>query len=153
VPFVASSSQFSLAEMVRAPWKGSISISGSSGAAARAWYEETQMPLLAWSSLAGGFFSGRFTRDNLESFEGHYEQLCVESYAYEDNFRRLERAIALAETKVVTLPQIALAYVFSQPLDVFALVGCQSGEEFAANAAALDVRLTAEEIGWLELST
>jgi aryl-alcohol dehydrogenase-like predicted oxidoreductase len=151
-PFVVSSPQFSLAEMVEPPWKGCISIGGPSGEAARAWYRQSRMALFTWSSLAGGFFSGRFTRDNLDAFRGYLERLCVDSYCYEDNFRRLDRAVALAEAKGLTLPQVALAYVLSQPLNVFALVGSRNGAEFADNVVALDVRLAADEIAWLELS-
>ncbi len=150
-PFVVSSPQFSLADMVQAPWKECISIGGPGGEAARAWYGQAGMALFTWSSLAGGFFSGRFSRDNLDSFEGYFDRLCVNSYCYEGNFRRLDRAVTLAESKGLTLPQVALAYVISYPLNVFALVGCRNGAEFEANVAALDVRLTAEEIAWLEL--
>ena len=150
-PFVASSPQFSLADMVREPWRGCISISGPGGEAARAWYQRAHMPLFTWSSLAGGFFSGRFTRDNLDSFESYLDRLCVTSYCSEDNFRRLDRAAGLAEAKGLALPQVALAYVVNQPLNIFALVGCRTGAEFEANTAALDLRLTGEEIAWLEL--
>ena len=108
------------------------------------------MPLLCWSSLAGGFFSGRFRRDNLDSFESYLDKLCVETYCIEANFARLERARDLAARKGVSVPQIALAYVLGQPLDVFALVGCQTGDEFRENAAACAIRLAPEELEWLE---
>jgi aryl-alcohol dehydrogenase-like predicted oxidoreductase len=150
-PFVVSSPQFSLAEMMYEPWAGCISISGPSGEAARAWYAERDMALFTWSSLAGGFFSGRFNRDNLDSFTEYLDKLCVTSYCYEDNFKRLDHAIELAKAKGVTLAQIALAYIFNQGLNVFALVGCRSQEEFAANVAALDIKLTPEEVAWLDL--
>jgi aryl-alcohol dehydrogenase-like predicted oxidoreductase len=153
VPFAASSPNFSLAEQVREPWPNCISISGPQGEAVRAWYGQNEMPLFTWSSLAGGFFSGRFTRDNLDSFETYLDKLCVESYCYEDNFKRLDRARQLAEEKGLTLPQVALAYVLSQPLNIFALVGCQSGAEFKANMEASQVRLTPAEIEWLELKS
>ena len=152
-PFIASSPNFSLAEQIAPPWEGCVSISGPSGEAARTWYREMEMPLFTWSSLAGGFFSGRFQKDNLDSFTGGLDRLCVETYASEENFKRLERATALAEEKGLALPQIALAYVLSQPLNIFALVGCQNGAEFAANAAASEVRLTEEEMAWLNLET
>jgi len=151
VPFVVSSPNFSLAEQIAEPWPNCVSISGPSGEDARAYYKETQMALFPWSSLAGGFFSGRFTRDNLDTFTDYFDKLCVGAYCYEDNFRRLDRAQALAKKKNLSLPQIAMAYVMSQPLNVFALVGCANGEEFAANAAALTVKLTPEEMAWLEL--
>ena len=35
-------------------------------------------------------------------------------------------------------------------LNVFTLVGCQTPEEFRANAEALDLELTADEVRWLE---
>ena len=48
------------------------------------------------------------------------------------------------------MPQVALTYVLAQPLEVFALVGCNTGEEFRANVEAGAVELTPEEIAWLE---
>lgn len=150
-PPVASSPHFSLAEQVNEPWPGCVAISGPAGVTAREWYSQTQMPLFTWSSLAGGFFSGRFRRDNLDTFVDYFDKICVSAYACEDNFRRLERATALAEEKGLTLPQVALAYVLSQPLNLFAIVGCRTGAEFAANLAAGQIKLSAGEIAWLEL--
>ena len=151
-PFAVSSPNFSLAEQVQEPWPGCVSIGGPSGTAARAWYGRENTPLLTWSSLAGGFFSGRFRRDNLDSFTSYLDKLCVSSYCYEANFKRLERAEQLAADKGVSLPQVALAYVTSQPLDIYALVGCNSGMEFAANLAALSLNLSEAERVWLESS-
>lgn len=153
VPFAVSSPNFSLAEQIKAPWKGCISIGGPSREADRAWYEAEQMPLLAWSSLAGGFFSGRFRRDNLQSFDGYFDKLCAESYGSEDNFQRLDRAQQLAQQKGLSLPQIALAYVMSQPLNLFAIVGCQTVDEFRENLAASELRLSSDEVAWLELKS
>ncbi len=150
-PFVVSSPQFSLAEMMQEPWAGCISISGRSGDEARAWYAAQGMALFTWSSLAGGFFSGRFNRQNLDSFTEYLDKLCVTSYCYDDNFQRLDRATQLAKDKDISLTQIALAYILNQGLDVFALVGCRSEEEFAMNVAALDIKLTPEEVAWLDL--
>lgn len=150
-PFAVSSPNFSLAEQVQEPWENCVTISGPKHAADRAWYQHNQMPLFTWSSLAGGFFSGRFRRDNLDSFETYLDKLCVECYCVEDNFRRLDRTQELAAAKGLTIPQIATAYVMSQPMNIFALVGCQSQQEFSANVAAMTLRLTAEEMAWLDL--
>jgi aryl-alcohol dehydrogenase-like predicted oxidoreductase len=150
-PFVASSPNFSLAEQVTPPWEGCISISGPKGQAERDWYAANHMPLFPWSSLAGGFFSGRFRRDNLAGFTSGLDKLCVETYCVEDNFQRLDRVEQLAREKGMTIPQIATAYVLSYPLDIYALVGCATGEEFGANVEASAVRLTPEEMAWLDL--
>jgi aryl-alcohol dehydrogenase-like predicted oxidoreductase len=149
-PFVASSPNFSLAEQVNDPWPDCISIGGTAASTARAWYRQTQIALFSWSSLAGGFFSGRFTRDNLNTFTDDMDKLCVHTYCSEDNFRRMDRAKALGKEKGLTLPQVALAYVLNQDLNIFALVGSESGAEFADNAAASEIELSAEEMAWLE---
>src|SRR5687768_16644514 len=81
-PFVASSPQFSLGESLDEPWPLCISISGSLGKAAREWYAQTQMPLLIWSPVASGFFSGRFRRDNLHLFgEREWDEVAIRAYA------------------------------------------------------------------------
>jgi aryl-alcohol dehydrogenase-like predicted oxidoreductase len=149
-PFVASSPQFSLAEMVEPPWAGCVSIGGPSETAARAFYAETQIALFTWSSLAGGFFTGRYRRDNLEMLTERQDELVKRSYGSELNLERLERARVLAERKGRTLPQIALAYSQNHPLNVFSLVGCRTPGEFADNLSGLETVLSADEISWLE---
>lgn len=152
-PFTVSSPNFSLAVQAKPPWEGCLSISGPAGAADREWYRAQGMPIFPWSSLAGGFFSGRFRRDNLDSFESYLDRLCAESYGTEENFQRLDRVKELGERYGLAVPQVAMAYVMSQPLDIFALVGCNTGDEFAMNVAALNHKLTPAETAWLDLSS
>lgn len=150
-PFAASSPHFSLAEQFVEPWEECVAISGPGNEEARAWYRESSLPVFAWSSLAGGFFSGRFTRGNLDSFASYLDQICVNTYCREANFLRLERAQMLADDKGLSLPQVALGYVLNQPLDLYAVVGCASGAEFAANLAATHLELSEAELAWLDL--
>jgi aryl-alcohol dehydrogenase-like predicted oxidoreductase len=151
-PFVASSPQFSLADSQAEPWPLCLSISGSAGTVARAWYEQTQMPLLIWSPLASGFFSGKFRRDNLDQFgEREWDEVAIRTYANEENFQRLDRASILAAEKGLSPAQVAFAYVMNQPMNVFAVVGPHSPEKFKANIEANDVELTAQEMAWLDL--
>lgn len=152
-PFVAASPNFSLAVQAQAPWPNCISISGPQMEGERQWYIQHNMPLFTWSSLAGGFFSGRFRRDNLDSFTSGLDKLAVTTYCTEENFKRLERAQTLADEKGLTVTQVAMAYVFSVPLNIFALVGCATPDEFRANLAASEIKLTPEEVAWLELRT
>jgi aryl-alcohol dehydrogenase-like predicted oxidoreductase len=52
----------------------------------------------------------------------------------------------------MTVPQVSLAYVLQNPgLDVYALIGTFTGAEFTENIRALEVKLTAEEVEWLDL--
>jgi len=150
--FVASSPQYSLAESHTEPWPLCLSISGDEGTQAREWYAKNQMPLLVWSPLASGFFSGKFSRDNLNTFgEREWDEVVVRTYAKEANFQRLERTETLAKEKDVTAAQIALAFVMNQPMKMFAVVGPHSKKKFEENIEAAEIKLTPQEMDWLDL--
>jgi aryl-alcohol dehydrogenase-like predicted oxidoreductase len=151
-PFTASSPNYGLAEQVLDPWgPGCVTISGPAQTAARSWYEANQMPALAYSSLGRGLFSGRITPGNFAEMKAVLDRACLTAYCHDVNFRRLERAITLAGERGATVPQVALAYVLCAPVNVFALVGAASGEEFEQNCRAFDLPLSEDERAWLNL--
>ncbi len=152
--FVVSSPHYSLAESLDDPWGGSsVSITGAQGREAREWYEQNRMPLFAWSSLCGGFFSGRFNRNNLDSFTDPADRRCVRCYCGERNFQRLDRAAELAKDRGATVPQIALAYVLSGPLTCFPLMAAWTKEQARENAEAVRLTLTDAERAYLNLES
>lgn len=151
VPFAVSSPNFSLAQQHEEPWKDCLSISGPSQEKARQWYADQNLPLFTWSSVARGFFSGKITRLNAEEVRDQFDGSMPKSYYYEDNFKRLDRAWELAAEKGLSVPQIALSYALSYPLNIHALVGSMNGEEIASNIHALDNPLSETEMAWLDL--
>src|SRR3569833_4429722 len=150
-PFALSNPQLSLATMVHEPWDNCVSISGPACDEAREWYRREGLAVFAWSSIAGGFLSGSLTRSNVKEYEEKFGTLTLKSYGSEENFQRLDRAFELAEAKDATVAQIALAWVLCQPLNIFALVGAANRDECRANAQALDIELTKEEMDYLDL--
>lgn len=153
VGFAVSSPNFSLAERVRDPWGDSVCISGPQNRDAQSWYAGNQMPLVPWSSLAAGFFSGRYSREMLEALPEDTDDRTVQWFYNEANTRRLDRCEQLARDKGCTVAQVALAYLLCGPLNVFPLVGCRTPAEMEANIAALDVKLSEAEIAYLELAS
>ena len=151
--FSVASNQYSLAVQYDDPYPGTLSINSASDNSEWQWYEQTQCPLLAWSSLARGFFSGKFNRDNLDAFTDPQSLISVRCYAREDNFVRLDRTRQLAEEKAATVRQIALAYIFQQPLNCFAITGTLNTTHFEENIEALRICLTKEEASWLDLKS
>ena len=96
----------------------------------------------------------RITRENKEEMATDYfSKLAVECYASEENFTRLDRAKELGEKKGLSIPQMAVAYITSYPLNIFPLIGSANREEAAANVAALNTHLTPGEIAYLDLKT
>ena len=134
-PMAASSPQLSLVDWVRPPWSGSVSIAGPGGREARAFHARTQLPVLAWSSLGSGFL----TSDEQGG--------CYGSPA---NVTRRERARALARARGWTVAQVGLAYLFSQPFPVSAVVAASTPEKMRENLVAARLRLTASEREALE---
>ena len=149
-PMRVSSPNFSLAVQRQEPWPNCLSISGPDAVQDRDWYRLTQMPLLVWSSLAGGFFSGQLRRDNLHTASEYFLRLSADTYGTEENFRRYDAAREIADARGVSVPQVALAYLFGSGLNLFPLVGARTAREFAENAQAAELNLSAEEMATLE---
>lgn len=145
-PFVVSSPQYGLAWPQREVWEGCVTIGGPDGLEARDWYKmHPEVSLFPWSSLGGGIFSGRFSRSNVDSFTSYMDKLCVDCYAHEENFKRLDRATELGRELGVTAAQVALAWLLHQEGNIHPLVGCGTVEEFKLNLEALQLKLTLEQ--------
>jgi predicted dehydrogenase/diketogulonate reductase-like aldo/keto reductase len=145
--FGVVSNQFSLARMVTPPWAGCLS---ASDALSRRWLAERagrpdEVVLLAWSSQARGFFTERAAPEKREDAE------LVRCWYAEDNWARRARLIELAKERGVSAPALAAAYVLAQPFPTFALIGPRTLGETESSLECLRVRLTPEELAWLNL--
>lgn len=138
--FVISSPNLSLAQPKEDLWRDCITVTRSE----LDWHEATQFPLLAWSSQARGFFSGRYGP------HAPGDPFMVRVYDSKENWERLSRARRLAEAKGVEPIQIALAYVLCQPFPVFAAVGPENEDELRSSLKAAEVELSPEEVQWLD---
>jgi len=146
-PFGVSSPNLALAVPNEPMWVGCVSLSGD--AEAQAWYARTHLPVFAWSSQARGFFSGRYAPGM--TGETQDQQNVVRTYFSDANWERYRRAEELAKHRGCTLQQITLAWVLHQPLNVYALIGPASLTELENSLGALDVELSPDEVGWLNL--
>ncbi len=152
IPMTVSSPNYSLAEQVENPWgEGCVTLSGTENKDARKWYDDNNMPIFSYSSLGRGFFSGRVKSNNPKDAENILDDGAKRGYMYPENFERLRRAEILAKEKGLSVPQIATAWIMSQSLNVYALVGANNKSEMQQNIEALNVKLSKKEIDWLNL--
>ena len=152
LPFTVSSPNFSLAHQLEDMWGGlSETITGPEHQADRDWYVKNQMPVIAHSALGHGLFSGRLKHTDLGTADQVLDQFGMKGLAYEENFERLGRCEALAVKKGVTVAEIALAWVFRSPMNVFPVVSTSSEERLKINIHAMELPLTDEECAWLNL--
>ncbi|MGN7311537.1 aldo/keto reductase [Alkalicoccobacillus gibsonii] len=139
--FSFSSPNLSLAKAKEPYWPGCVSADQQM----IKWHEQSQLPLFSWSSQARGFFTGRFTRDNLEN-----EDL-VRVFYNDENWERYDRAEKLAKEKQCSLIEVALAYVLNQSFPSGAIIGPQNRQELQSCGRGASVSLTADEIAYLDL--
>ena len=146
MPFSVSSPNFSLARQVVDPWGGNcVSISGKEGEEARAWYRETRLPVISYSSRAHGFLSGRVLGEDETSGATVLDRFAVKGFDWPENYARLRCCEAIARKRGVTVPQVAIAWLFQQGIQAFAVIASSSPERMRQNAEALKIVLTEEE--------
>ncbi|MCZ7934962.1 aldo/keto reductase [Agrobacterium leguminum] len=137
----ALSNNFSLAEMLDPIWAGCVAASDDEW---KVWLQSRQIPNFAWSSQGRGFFTDRAGRDK------HDDEEIVRVWYSDRNFVRRDRAIELAQNLGRHPIHIALAYVIAQPFPVIPLIGPRTIAELEDSLSALDIRLTPEQVKWLE---
>lgn len=137
----ALSNNFSLAEMLDPIWAGCVAASDDEW---KAWLNAKQIPNFAWSSQGRGFFTDRAGRDKQNDEE------LVRVWYSDRNFGRRDRAIELAQKLGRNPIHIALAYVIAQPFPVIPLIGPRTIAELEDSLSALDIKLTPEQVKWLE---
>lgn len=149
--FSFGSPAFSLAVVVSDPWGGSVHLSGSENIEARKWFAENKIPVFAYSSFARGFFSGKYRTDMECDIQDVLPSWTCEEYVCEENMKRLRRAEKLAQEKSATVGQINLAWILNQSFICCPIFSPSSIGHLMDNLKGLDVRLTQEEMLWLNL--
>jgi len=149
-----SEEHYSIAEQIADPFGwGSGTISGPKYAEAREYYADKNLPVASYSTLSGGFITGRITRELLATNPDSINEGTRNAYCHEINFKRLDRATELAKEKGVSIAQIGLAYAMSGDMDVYPIIGAMNKEEIISSIEALDIHLTKAECDWVDLTT
>ena len=89
----------------------------------------------------------------LTILEDYLDSFAMTGYACSDNFERLHRCEIIAERHGVTVAQIAMNWIFSHPLNIFAIASMSKADRMKANREALLLQLSDEEIAYLDLET
>jgi len=107
--------------------------------------------LLPWSPMARGFFAGNRTRGGGgETVRAQNDPFANELYFRAEDFTVAERAAEVAKEHGVTASQIALAWLLNKAHITAPIIGTSKIEHFAQAIAALDIKLSAEEVRRLE---
>jgi aryl-alcohol dehydrogenase-like predicted oxidoreductase len=119
--------------------------------------QHTELGLLVWSPLAGGFLSGKYTRENPTGDNGRLASLDMLSPLLTDRQTGYTvvdqvREIAAAHQEA-TPAQVALAWLLAKPYVTSIIIGASNHRQFSDNVAAASLRLSPEEVEALDALT
>ena len=151
IPFTVSSPNYGLARQAKEKIGDCVSLSGLEDKAEKVWYEKNQLPLIAYSALGSGFFSGKITSSHIEAAPGIMGELLWSVYGSPDNLERLRRCEKMAGEKGCSVSTLALAWIFAGKLNTFAVMSTNSARRMEENIEALYLPLTEAERRYLNL--
>jgi len=108
---------------------------------------ELGIGFVAYSPLGRGFLTGRFQRyEDIpeDDFRRHQPRFMGENF--EKNIQLVRKVEELAKEKNITPGQLALAWVRAQSDNIVPIPGTTRTKHLQENAAAVDVKLSAEEL-------
>jgi aryl-alcohol dehydrogenase (NADP+) len=107
--------------------------------------------VIPWSPLARGFLAGnRRGADRGETVRAKTDEFAHQMYYEDGDFAVADRAAQLAARRGVGPAQIALAWLLSKPGVTSPIVGASRLHHLDEAVGALDIRLDAEEMRFLE---
>lgn len=112
--------------------------------------------ILPWSPLAGGWLTGKYTRDEAPSGAtrlGEDPARGMEAYgpraAQERTWRIIDAVRRVADDRGVPMSQVALAWVAGRPAVTSVILGARTLDQLDDNLGAADLHLTDEETTFL----
>jgi aryl-alcohol dehydrogenase-like predicted oxidoreductase len=106
--------------------------------------------LLVWSPLAGGLLSGKFSRENQKPEGSRRSEFDFPIVDKERVWRILDAMAPIAKAHGCSPARISLAWLLTKPVVTSVIVGAKRLDQLRDNIAAVDLRLTAEEIKQLD---
>jgi aryl-alcohol dehydrogenase-like predicted oxidoreductase len=111
--------------------------------------QDQRLAILPWSPLAGGFLSGKFTRDGHGPQGARRTTFDFPPVDRDKGFRIIDVMRPIAERHGISVARVALAWLLHQGAVTSVIIGAKSREQLLDNMAAAEVRLTAEDLSTL----
>ena len=106
--------------------------------------------LMVWSPLAGGLLSGKYGRDGKAEAGGRRVEFDFPPVNKDRAFDCVDVMRAIADSKGVSVAQIALAWLLHQQAVTSVIIGAKRPEQLDDNLAATSVQLSDEELKQLD---
>lgn len=114
--------------------------------------KDQQVGLMVWSPLAGGFLTGKYTRQS-GAEDGRRTAFDFPPVNKEKAYDIIDVMQEIAQDKSVSVAQIALAWLLHQPVVTSIIIGAKKTEQLDDNIKATTVSLTADELTKLDTAS
>lgn len=109
--------------------------------------------LTVWSPLAGGFLSGKYTRETLKDPDNRLSGFDMIPFDKDKGFALVEMLRGIAAAHGASIAQVALAWVLANPAVSSVIVGASKLAQLDDNIAAARLQLTSDELTQLDKTT
>jgi aryl-alcohol dehydrogenase-like predicted oxidoreductase len=111
--------------------------------------KDQALGLLVWSPLAGGFLSGKFTKDGTDA-TGRRASFDFPPLDKDKAYTIVEVARTIAARHHASVPQVALAWLLAQEGVTSIIIGARSRSQLEDNLKSVELALTADDLHALD---
>jgi aryl-alcohol dehydrogenase-like predicted oxidoreductase len=106
--------------------------------------------VIVWSPLAGGFLTGKYTRDNPKGDGGRLTSFDMLPHDKNKGYELVDRLRTIGERHRATPAQVAIAWVLSKPFVSSVLLGANTSKQLDDNLGAARLELRNEDLSGLD---
>lgn len=115
--------------------------------------EDTGIGILVWSPLAGGFLSGKYTRENPTPEGARLNEFKLPPIDVEQGYEVVDMLKQIAQNHGATPAQVAIAWILTKPFISSVIIGVNKIQHLDDNLGAAELKLSASEIDQLDALT
>jgi len=109
--------------------------------------------LMVWSPLAGGFLSGKYSRDDDKPEGSRRAAFDFPPVDKDRGFAVIDAMRPIADAHGVSVAQVAIAWLLHQHVVSSVIIGAKRPEQLADNLAAADLVLSVDELAALDAAS
>ncbi|MBI4347398.1 MAG: aldo/keto reductase [Elusimicrobia bacterium] len=115
--------------------------------------KEAGIGMMVWSPLAGGFLTGRYSRQDPRGGGGRLKDFDFLPTDKEQGWRLIDAMQRVANEHDASVAQVALAWLLAKPWATTILLGASKLAQLEDNLGVFDVELSADEVSRLDAIT
>jgi len=108
--------------------------------------QDQKLAVMPWSPLAGGFLSGKYTRNNEKSEGSRRDTFDFPPVNKEKAYDIIDVIAEVGKQYNVSAAQIALAWVRQQPAVTSTIIGAKNADQLHDNIKSTEITLSADDL-------